>query len=62
MSRHRARPKPEPNRTRDTQTLVRLTAAEKQALVTLADHLGMTQSDLVAYLVREKLRQLGLPL
>ena len=50
----------EPNREKDYQTMVRTSADDKATLHALANHYGISMSDTVVMLVREKIRKEGI--
>lgn len=52
--------KDQPNRYRDTQTLIRLTKNDKNLLVHLSDEMGLSMNDVVMLLVRAEAQRRGL--
>lgn len=49
-------PRKEPNREKDMPTMLRMRAEDKAALKALSRYLGVSMSDTVVLLVREKVR------
>jgi predicted nucleic acid-binding protein len=52
--------KEEPNRFRDTQTLIRLTQSDKDLLVRLSEDYGLSMNDVVMLLVRQEAKRRGM--
>lgn len=52
--------KEQPTRYRDTQTLIRLTQADKALLVSLSDEMGLSMNDVVMLLVRSEAQRRGI--
>jgi hypothetical protein len=53
--------KPEPNRTKDFQTMVRSSREDKAALHALARFWGISVSDAIVMLARKEIRKEGIP-
>ena len=53
--------KPEPNRTKDFQTMVRSSREDKAALHALAEYWGISVSDCIVMLARKAIREERIP-